>query len=140
MRVFGLLAVSIVLVFTTACNKEDAEPTVESQLIGSWTADSYYYDGEFWEYYDIFPTVNEYKEDGTGVSTITGLGEQQFTWSYDATTEKLTINMAFTDFGGGVTSQETTIVGDITKLDATNLWYTYQDAGVTAEERFVKAN
>ena len=140
MRVFGLLAVSMVLVFTTACNKEDAEPTVESQLIGSWTADSYYYDGEFWEYYDIFPTVNEYKEDGTGVSTITGLGEQQFTWSYDATTEKLTINMAFTDFGGGVTSQETTIVADITKLDATNLWYTYQDAGVTAEERFVKAN
>lgn len=80
----------------------------------------------------------ELKSDGTGTGT-SFMGAQPLKWSYDKTTQKLSIISGEVDLGGGLTLEaDTTDNISITKIDASNLWLSYDDAGTACEERYTK--
>lgn len=130
----------LVTVFTS-CEKEEAnEPaTIESQIIGLWTGSEFYEDGQLSEFNDFFLiSTMEFKADGTGTST-SPFGAQPLTWSYDETNKKLRIETEAIDLGDGISIEASIIEGaEITKIDGSNLWYSYSDEGVTIEERYTK--
>ena len=131
---------AIVVVFSSCKEEEPAPPTIESQLIGVWTGDEFYEDGLLSEWNDVFKlSTIEFLENGTG-NSIMLFGEQTTTWSYDATTKKLTIiyDEYIPEDGSIFSISADTTVADITKIDDSNLWITSQDEGVTIEERYVK--
>jgi len=133
--------ISVFAVFTSCEKDDESEPkTIEAQLVGNWSGDEYYEDGQLSELNEFFKLMStiEFNEDGTG-STSSLLGSQPLTWSYDETTEKLRIETETVDMGEGVTIEGKIIEGaEITKIDASNLWFTYQEDGITVEERYKK--
>jgi len=140
-RLIKVLTLAFTVVILSACNKTEEvidQLTGATELLGIWTGSGYYWDGTYSDLYDVLPTTYEYKVDGTGGINMSGIGTQPFTWTHDVATGKLTITKEAVDYGGGVTSPADTIDAVITKLDATNLWYTYQESGSTVEERFIK--
>lgn len=144
-KFFALAAISMSLVFATSCDKEDesAPVTIEAQLLGTWTGDEYYEDGQLSQYNDFFKISSiEFNEGGTG-EEISLFGVQPLTWSYDDATEKLRIETETVedeDEDGITFSVEGSIIegAEITKIDASNLWFTHQDEGVTVEQRYKK--
>ncbi len=136
-----VVIVSLIGVFSS-CKKDnnnDNTPSVESQLVGKWTGDEYYEDGVLSDFNSFFQLGSiEFKADGTGTST-SFLGAQPFTWSYDAATEKLSMQMQAVDLGGGLSIDASVIEGaEITKIDASSLWYTYKSDSLTVEEHYKK--
>jgi hypothetical protein len=140
-KLIQFFALISLVAFFSSCNKdEENEPvTIESQLVGTWKGDVYYEDGELSDFSDFMKLSSyDFKEDGTGTSTFTGFGSQPLTWSYNTTTEKLTISAELVDLGNNAFMDGFTYVGDITKIDASNFWFSFQDAGKEIEERYVK--
>ena len=138
MNNYKLVMLFLALAFISSCSKE--EPAVESLLIGTWNGDEFYEDGVISDMNAIFKGfTSEFLADGTG-EDITFMGPQPFTWSYDASTEKLTIITEEVILDEIFSIAADTVVANITKLDDTSLWYTHDDDGVAIEERYLKSN
>jgi len=142
MNKFNLIKVftlALVVVFLSSCKDDEVAPaSVESQLIGTWMGDEYYEDGELSDWNAIFKAYTiDFLEDGTG-EELSVFGTQSLTWSYEATTEKLTIITADLDTGDGLVILGDTIVADIVQLDDVSLWFKYNDGQMDIEERYRK--
>lgn len=135
------MLLSLFVVFTSCEKDEETTPvTVESQLIGNWSGSEFYEDGVLSPFNEFFKSGSsiEFKADGTG-NSVSLFGTQALTWSYNETNNTLKIEMEALDLGEGLTLDASIIENaEITKIDASNLWYSYDDEGVIIEERYTK--
>lgn len=136
--------VILISLFTafTSCEKDDDNDTpksVEEQLAGLWNGDEFYEDDVLDPWNDLFKASTiEFKANGSG-TTVSLFGAQPFTWSYDESTEKLRIETEAIDDGNGVTVEAHLIeAAEIIKIDASNLWYTYEEDGAVIEIHYKK--
>jgi len=142
-RLMPFLAIlSFALVFTSCKKDEDngpAKDSVEAQIVGTWTGSEYYEDGTLSQLNELFGLSSmEFKADGTG-SSVSFMGTQAMKWSYDNSTQKLKIITEELVLGEGVTLEaDTTENIAITKIDASNLWLSYDDEGTACEEKYTK--
>jgi len=135
-----LAILSFALVFTSCKKDEDNGPaTVESQIVGKWTGSEAYEDGALSDYNELFKmSTMEFKADGTG-SSVSFMGTQAMKWSFDNSTQKLKIITEELVLSEGVTlDADTTENIAITKIDASNLWLSYDDEGTACEEKYTK--
>ena len=136
MNKITLITLFLAVALISSCKEE--EPTVESQLVGVWTGDEFHVNGDLSQFNDLFKAFKlSFEQGGTGVEN--SFGTIPFAWTYDDTSKKLTITKEEVDLGG--ITYDLVIVADITKLDETNLWFSYSDSvGDVIEERYLKSN
>jgi hypothetical protein len=141
---FPVIALISLFAVFNSCEKDDTteqidDQSIEAKITAVWTGSEFYEDGQLSAFNDFFIMSSiEFKADGTGTSTIF-LGSQPLTWSYDKTTERLRLETETVDLGDGITLEGSVIEGaEIIKLDASNLWFSYEDEGIEIEERYTK--